>query len=114
MFPFVQNLSIGLMNFHRDIALPDLRTVELITSSFRFREHRHQVSCHGHHRISMRLEPEELRMMAIALRLAAQDFLREQRFAPQRDQSFGIEIFWVQRPQAHREISPNFARPREA
>jgi hypothetical protein len=58
----------------------------------------------GRNRLCVRLESEELWMVAISLCFAAQNFLRQQRLAPQGDQSFSIKIFRVQGPQAHREI----------
>jgi hypothetical protein len=44
---------------------------------------------------------EELRMMFVAARRAAQNLLRQQRFPPERDQSARVEIFRMQRPQSH-------------
>jgi hypothetical protein len=61
----------------------------------------------------VRLETEELRMMPVTARFIAQDFLRQQRLAPERDQTFGIEIFWVQCPEAHIRSETNSAGPRE-
>ena len=46
----------------------------------------------------MRLKPDELRMMAVAFGFPAQNFLREQRLTPQRDESPGVEIFWMHGP----------------
>jgi len=49
----------------------------------------------------MAAEPLELRMSGIPFRTAAQDFLREQRLPPQRNQSSGVKIPGMQRPEAH-------------
>lgn len=48
--------------------------------------------------IFVRLKPAELRMMSVAFRFSAEDFLGQQRFTPQGDQAFSIEIFWMQGP----------------
>ena len=50
----------------------------------------------------VRAKADELRMVAVAFGLAAQDFLRQQCLAPECDQSFGVEIFWVHGPESHR------------
>jgi hypothetical protein len=57
----------------------------------------------------LRLKSFELRMMPVSLRFAAQDFLRQQRLAPQGYESFGVEIFWVERPQSHCKSETNSA-----
>jgi len=54
-------------------------------------------------RFCMRLKPNKLRVMAVAFGFAAQDLLRQQRFAPKRDESFRIKIFRVQSPKSHAE-----------
>jgi len=53
--------------------------------------------------------------MSIPLGRTAQDFLRQQRLAPERDESPGIKIFRVQGPQTHRASLADaaFARPRK-
>ena len=41
-------------------------------------------------------------MIFIAARFAAQNFLCQQRLAPQSDESLRVEIFWMQRPEPHK------------
>jgi len=57
--------------------------------------------CNGRDRFWVCLEADELRVMAVAFGFSAQDFLRQQRLAPERDESFGVEIFWVHGPESH-------------
>ncbi len=52
----------------------------------------------------MAFETRELRVVAVALGLAAQNFLRQQRLAT-RPPPFGIEMLWMQRPDAHGYLS---------
>jgi len=49
----------------------------------------------------MCLKPDELRMVPVAFGFAAQDLLRQQRLAPERDESLRIKIFRVQGPKSH-------------
>ena len=49
----------------------------------------------------MGLKADELRVAPIALGFAAQNFLRQQRLAPERDEALGVEIFRVQSPESH-------------
>ena len=80
----------------------DFRASKLITAPGRLFVHCFEECRDGGDRFCVRLKPYELRMMAVAFGFAAQDFLREQRLPPKRDQSFGIEIFRVQGPKSHR------------
>lgn len=72
-----------------------------------------EVGRHGGNRIGVAAEPNELRMMAIAFGLAAEDLLREERFTPQGNKTLGVEIFGMQCPDAHERRKPNFTGVRE-
>jgi hypothetical protein len=52
-------------------------------------------------RLAMRTKPRELWMMRVAASRPCQHLLREQGFAPSRDQPFGIQIAGVQSPKSH-------------
>jgi len=54
-----------------------------------------QERCHRRDGFWLRLKADQLRMMAVASGFPAQNFLRQQRLTPERDEPFGIEIFWV-------------------
>lgn len=40
-------------------------------------------------------------MMPVAARLPLQNFLRQERFAPERHQAFRVEVFGMEGPEAH-------------
>jgi hypothetical protein len=44
-------------------------------------------------------------MIFIAACFAVQNFLRQQRLAPERDESFRVEIFWMERSEPHKNQS---------
>jgi len=46
-------------------------------------------------------KPRELRMAGVSAGRAAQDLLGEQRFPPGRDESPGVEVARMQRPEPH-------------
>ena len=60
-----------------------------------------KVECDGGDRGSMLAEALKLRMALIAFRPASQHCLREQRFAPEGDEAFRVQIGRVQAPEAH-------------
>jgi len=72
-----------------------------------------KVSRNYRDRLRVRAKPRELRMMPVAFGFAAEHFLRKQCFAPQRDESAGVQVFRVQRPQSHSENETNSPRRRE-
>jgi len=49
----------------------------------------------------MGLKADDLRMMPITFGFAAKHLLREQCLTPERDEPFGVEIFWVHSPEPH-------------
>jgi hypothetical protein len=113
MRPFIGELAVGF-NQHDFPAVPrDFGAVEFIAAPRGFLMDRFEISGHGGHRFSVRAKTDELRMMPVAPGFAAQNFLRQQRLAPERDESFGIEIFRMEGPQAHFGIAANSAGVRE-
>ena len=50
---------------------------------------------------SLCAKPKKLRVMPVALRLAAEHGLREKRFAPQGHQSSSVEVLRMQAPETH-------------
>jgi hypothetical protein len=49
----------------------------------------------------MRPETLELWMMAVSLRCAPEYCTREQGLSPERDQTSGVQVLGMERPQAH-------------
>ena len=49
----------------------------------------------------MRLEPIELRVMAIAFGVALENFLGEQGFTPGGDEALGVEVSGMEGPESH-------------
>jgi len=79
--------------------------------------HDFEKGCDGCDGFGVRLKADELRVMAIAFGFAAQNFLRQQRLTPKGDEAFGVEIFWVQSPESHRQkltVTPKNAKSRES
>jgi hypothetical protein len=76
----------------------------VITAPACFLVHRFEEGCYGGDGLCVRLKSDELRMIPVTFGFAAQNFLRQQCLAPERDQPFGIEIFWMQGPQSHPEM----------
>jgi hypothetical protein len=60
-------------------------------------------------------KPNQLRVMDVTASLAPQDLLRQQTLPPDRQQSFRVEIFGMQRPEAHGNLFlPQPLDPRQA
>ena len=68
---------------------------------------------YGRDRFWMSLEADELRVVTVALGFSSKDFLRQQRFAPECDEAFGIEVFGVDGPESHRHRQTNCKEPKE-
>ena len=101
MFPFVTQLSISLTNFSTESLFHNFPPVKLITPFGRFSVNCSQIARNRRHRLALRPEPGQLRMVPVATRLPAQNFLRQQRFAPQRHQTAHIQMSRMNRPKSH-------------
>ena len=111
MPPFVPDLPSS--RAHQDTLAdrPNPTSVERIPASGCLRRNAAQVGVDGRARSRMCPESSQLRVMAVAPRLAAQHRARKQRLAPQGNQPLRIEILGMQGPQAHRrQASHNVAR----
>jgi hypothetical protein len=84
------------------MAAAELCRAEAVGAALRFGKHDAQIGVDGRDGIRLRTEALELRMVAIAAGFAAQDGAREQRFAPDGDETLGVEIARMQRPEPRR------------
>lgn len=111
--PFVKQLAVGF--FQKDgFRIPrNFRIVEFIPAPGRLFVHGFEESGERGDRFCVRLETDELRVVAVTFGFAAQDFLRQQCLTPKRDESFGVEIFRVHSPESHREKSNNNRKERK-
>jgi hypothetical protein len=99
--PLVAYLPCGAVNPVDRSNRSNLLTIEGVTARLGFDKNRIEIGIDCGFREGMRLEPKQLRMMAIALGLAPKDCASQKRFAPQSDQALRIQIFGVERPDAH-------------
>lgn len=104
MRPLVKQLAVGFRQLDFDAAASDFGNIKLIAAADGFVVNRFEKRRNGGGGFCVGAKAVELRMMPVAFGLAAQDFLCQQGFAPEGDQAFGVEIFRVQRPQAHAEL----------
>lgn len=79
----------------------DLFPVEMITPPVRFIPNAFKVAGDGVQGIAGIPETIKLRVVPVAFCFAAQDFLREQSFAPEGHDPFGVQILGMKAPQAH-------------
>ncbi len=77
--------------------------IERIAAPYRFIVNSSKVERNGCKRVRMGPKACELRVVPVAFCFAEQDLLREQRFAPERNQSPGIQIFGMERPESHKK-----------
>ena len=101
MLPFVPELAAGFGDFAGEPFAGDFGGVEVIVTSAGFVGESGKKGGDGGERIGLGLEARELRVMTVACSLAAKDFLGKERFAPGGDEAFGIEVAWVDGPEAH-------------
>ena len=101
MLPFVKQLSVGFFEDDYLRAAADFRAVEFVAAPGRFLVNGFKKGRNGCGRAWMPLKSVELGMMAVALGLAAKDFLRQQCLAPERDEAFGVEVFRMHGPESH-------------
>src|SRR6188768_3586836 len=71
-------------------ALEDERVVEGVAARTGLAQNAFEVGADGRERTAARLEARELRMVPIAARAAREHALREQRFAPERDEALRV------------------------
>src|SRR3954451_8062117 len=98
MPPFESELSVRHFDARCFIERGQLRPIEVVSARFRFIDHMVEVDGNRSRTIAKAFE---LRMLAVAARLAGKHGLREQSFAPERDQTFRVEVLRMNRPEAH-------------
>ena len=81
--------------------LQDARTVEAITASVSLIRYVLEIRANYLHRLPMRPEASDLRMVSITAGLVGKDCLGEQPFAPKSDETPGIKIAGMEGPKAH-------------
>src|SRR5579859_4563208 len=102
MLPFVLELSAcHFQGLSADLAPTDLLRVEAVAPPRGFRLDFPQVGGDGRPGPAVFFETDELGMMLVALGLPREHGLSEQALAPERDQSFGIQVLRMQRPESH-------------
>lgn len=101
MFPLVKQLPARLGQAAAGFRPGNLRSIEPVAASHGFGADFTQVAGDGGDRVVGGAEARELRMMPVAFGFSAQNFLRQQTFAPKRDEAAGVEIFRMQCPEAH-------------
>jgi hypothetical protein len=94
-------LAAGLRQFSVKARARNFRNVEPVSAPIGFLSNSCQISGHDLDGIGLRLKPPELRMPRVTRRFSFQNFLREQPFAPRRQQSLGVEITRMNCPEAH-------------
>jgi hypothetical protein len=105
MIPFVEQLAprywncLWLASEHSGAT--NLSSIEVVSASRGFVVNNLKVRRDGLRGIAGLLESQELRMVKISVRSASQYRLRQQRFPPERDETAGIEISGMERPQSH-------------
>lgn len=100
-FTFIKHLPGSAIDLNLRELWPDFTGVKSVVAGLRLVEHEAEIGvdrCGGG---SVRLEARKLRMMAIANRFAAKGSPRQERFTPQRDQTFGIKVLGVEGPNPH-------------
>lgn len=101
MVPLVPELPRGALNLRVRSYRSYFSTVERVPARLGLQKHGSKVSVDRRSRSGVRLESQELGVMAIARRLAPKDRARQKRFTPQGDQALRVEIFRVEGPDAH-------------
>ena len=101
MLPFVKQLLVGCCDFPAGLRGGNFPAVEFVAAPGGFNVNSPEITRNCRHGIGLGAEPGQLRMLPVPPGLVLQNFLREQRFAPQRHQPFGVEIAGMNRPQAH-------------
>src|SRR5690242_8025133 len=103
--PFERQLTGRLRDALSDSTSPDLRFIERVTATGRFRVDHGQVPIDRRNGFRMGAKARELRMVSIAARTTLQYALHEQSFPPQGYQTLAVEVLRVKGPNPHRPSS---------
>lgn len=101
MAPLERKLLARHRNGPHPARRADLAAIERVAATIRLGVYLRPIRIDGRSRKGVRAKPLELRMVPVAAGFAAQECLCEQRFAPKRDESLGIEVAWMQAPEPH-------------
>src|SRR6516162_9872465 len=101
MHPFVKQLALRFVDPATQAFACELGRVKRIATTLRLLMNSNQIGGDSSKWGRRRPEPGELRVMLVSFGGAAQDFLGQQRLAPKSDQSLGVEIPRMKRPQPH-------------
>jgi hypothetical protein len=101
MLPFISELPLSRAESDASAPRTDLLSIERIPSFFRLNRHRSKISVDCSTRRWMRAKTLELRMVAVSLRRASEYRAREQALSPECNQTFGVEVLGMERPEAH-------------
>jgi hypothetical protein len=101
MFPLEEQLTPRLKEPAREPTVRHLPGVERITSFDRLSQNAGEVGSDRPRRVRRRPEPEELGVMAVTPGRPSQDFLSQEPFPPNRNESPGVEITGMECPEPH-------------
>ena len=102
--PFVEQLTFGFLNSSGELRGRNLGGVELVGAKNSLVMDTAEERRDGGRRVGHGLKANELRVVLVALCFSAQNLLGQQRFAPQRDDARGVEVFRMKRPQSHLSV----------
>jgi len=102
VLPFIQKLATGAGYAEGCRLRRYFVTIEGIPPLKGFIENGLEISGDRSERRGMTAKPGELGMAPVSSRIALQHFLRQQRLAPQSDESPRVKILWMKRPESHR------------
>lgn len=92
MLPFISKLPARRAEREVATSATQFASIERVTASVRLGRHRPEITIDGGQWRCMRPETPELRMMTISRDRTAEYRTREQRLAPERNQTPGVEI----------------------
>jgi hypothetical protein len=102
--PFIKQLAARFGHFSPESPSADFGRVKSITALHSLLMQRRQITRQRSGRIGEPGKAAQLRMMPVAAGSTAQNLLRQQCLAPERHQPPGVQVFRMQRPQAHEEF----------
>ena len=98
--PLVLQLSVGCAEAVNGPEPTEFRAIEVVTPEARLFIHERKVTVDGCARRRAGSKSRQLRVVAISRGSSAKHFAREQRLAPERDESLRVEVPGMQRPES--------------
>ena len=96
--PLVEQLSFGFLHLSADFGAGNFRGVEMIAPLLRLLRNAGQEGGYRLGWAAVGTKSRKLGMVCVPLGSACQNLLGEQRLTPSRNQSFGVQVAWMQRP----------------